>query len=180
MKNKSPYSNIQKLPALYQVFDDRFIDLLTEECEPIKEKIEQDQQIVMDELNRHVEVKDIFSANVLDEFMALKDRLDRANNFYEALAMEVESERMKVKFIQSIQKKLIELEQKKKVPVPGDIPAKPATPPKPVKRSKTLSKAQIMRGTTRIESQEDIEQFLDDLRNRLESELEVDTIITLV
>ncbi|PWA10015.1 BREX system P-loop protein BrxC [Pueribacillus theae] len=180
VKHATPYSNIQELPALYQTFDDRFIDLLSEECEPVKEKIEEDQQTVMDELNRHPEVKEIFTAHVLDQFMSLKDRLDRVNNFYEALAMEVESDRLKVRLIQDIQRKLIDLHEKKKAVVPDKGVTGPSKPLKPMKRTKTLSKAQIMRGTTRIESREDIDHFLNELRVKLESELDEDTVITLV
>lgn len=177
-----PYSRIQELPELYQVFDDRFIDLLSEECEPIKAVIEDDQQTVLDELNRQPEVKDIFLTNVLDQFRSLKDRLDRVNNFYEAIAMQTESDRLKVRLMQDIQRKIIELEEKEKAIVPEDhntTTVQPA-PPKPTRQMKTLSKAKIMRGTTKIESPEDIERFLDELREKLESELDDNTIITLV
>ena len=38
----------------------------------------------------------------------------------------------------------------------------------------------LLRGTTKIESPADIDRFLDDLREKLEAELDEDTIITLV
>lgn len=181
VRHVEPYSRIQELPALYQTFDDRFVDLLSEECEPIRKLIEEDRQAVLAELNQHPEVKDIFLQNVLDRFQSLKERLDTVNNFYEAIAMETESDRLKVRLIHDIQQKVVELEHEKAMAAtPKEEKAVEPVKPKPQKQMKTLSKTQVMRGTTRIESKEDIDRFVEDLRKKLESELDENTIITLV
>lgn len=179
--HSEPYSRIQELPELYQTFDDRFIDLLSEECEPVRKMIEEDQQAVLAELNKHPEVKDLFLQRVLDQFMSLKERLDRVNNFYEAIAMQTESDRLKVRLIHEIQQKVVQLEHEKAMAAASkqEMTAEQIKP-KPQKQMKTLSKTQVIRGTTRIESKEDIERFLEDLRKKLESELDENTIITLV
>ena len=178
VKHIRPYLNIQQLPELYQSFDERFVALLSEECAPIKLIIEEDQQIVMDELNRCPDVKEFFAVNVRNDFLSLKDRLERVNNFYEAIAMGTESDRLKVRFIQNIQRKIAEVGAVQ--PVKPDGGTMPPERIKPTKKAKTLSKMVLLRGTTKIESPADIDRFLEDLREKLEAELDEDTIITLV
>jgi DNA replication initiation complex subunit (GINS family) len=179
VKHIDPYSNIQQLPELSQSFDERFGELLSKECEPIKDIIAEDQEVVMDELDRHPDAKPIFAANIRNQFLSLKDRLDRVNNFYEAIAMQIESDRLKVRFMQDIQRKADELKLDPPAagPIGGTISPEPS---KPVKKTKTLSKMSMLRGTTKIESTEDIDRFLQDLRIKLEAELDEDTVITLV
>ncbi|CAM3140248.1 BREX system P-loop protein BrxC [Filibacter tadaridae] len=180
IRHREPYDTIQQLPDLYQSFDDRFVDLLKEECKPIKTSIEEDQHVVIEELELHPNVKSIFVENVRDQFLSLKDRLESVNNFYEAIAMQTESDRLKVRFMHAIQQKLAELSA---VPVqiePEDDSAEPVQPTKPAKKTKTISKMTMLRGTTKIESHEDIDKFLQDLRAKLEAEFDEDTIITLV
>ena len=180
IRHSNPYDTIQQLPDLYQSFDDRFVKLLIDECEPIKKNIEEDHQVVVDELEQHPVVKSTFSANVRDQFLSLKDRLERVNNFYEAIAMQTESDRLKVRFIQAIQESIAELNLESVRVDPEDDSVEPMQVEKPIKKTKTISKMAMLRGTTKIESHRDIDKFLQDLRLKLEAELDEDTILTLV
>lgn len=180
IRHNEPYDRIQQLPDLYQSFDNRFVELLKDECKPIKASIEEDHQVVMSELESHPDVTSTIAANVRDQFLSLKSRLESVNNFYEAIAMQTESDRLKVRFMQAIQRELTEFNAPPDQTETQDESTEIVQIAKFVKKTKTISKMAMLRGTTRIESHEDIDKFLQDLRLKLEAELDGNTIITLV
>ena len=59
VKHKEPYRNIHQLPGLIKEFDELFVELLEKECEPIKKVIEADYETVLEELNKHEEIKSV-------------------------------------------------------------------------------------------------------------------------
>ncbi|MGM7634990.1 BREX system P-loop protein BrxC [Bacillus sp. Hm123] len=184
VKHKEPYKNIHQLPNLINEFNDLFIELLEKECEPIKEAIEADYHIVLEELNKHEEIKNVLFNKFKTSFDRLKDRLSQVNNFYEAIAMQTESDRLKVRCIDEISHEL----ERRKPPVTSPPVTNPGTggttvvepKEKYVPKKKTLSKNTLIRGTKTIESEEDIEAFLDEIRKQLQRELEDVAVIKLV
>ncbi|RDW17507.1 BREX system P-loop protein BrxC [Oceanobacillus arenosus] len=174
-----PYDRIQELPGLYQLFDDYFVEILERECEPVKEAIEEDLQAVMTELEKEDAWKEQFAGTFRARFQTLLDRLDHVNNLYEAIAMEVESDRLKVRCIQEM------MQYRPETVTP---PVDPGTSPavqvdKPVireRKTKTLSKNRIIKGTKTFQTKQDIDKFVEELRSELLSELEEDTTINLV
>lgn len=183
VKHVHPYQNIQKLPELCQAFDERFIELLSEECEPIKTNINQDQLTVMEELEGLPGIRAELASQFREDFNNLKDRLDRVNNFFEAIAMQTESDRLKVRYIDKIQqevnKKNAQNRQEVEEEHDSDNDREIVTPLKSNK-TKTISKQDILRGTKKIENKNDIDKLLIEIREKLEEQLEEDTIITLV
>lgn len=183
VNHKEPYRNIQQLPAFIKEFDDLFIVLLEKECEPIKEIIEADYQVVLKELNKHEEVKDAFFSKFKNNFDGLKERLGRVNNFFEAIAMQTESDRLKVRCIDEISYEIARRKpkpsvEKQHVATGGTTVIEKAEVY--VQKKKTLSKNSLIRGTKTIENADDIEAFLDEIRKQLQSELEDGTVIKLV
>ncbi|OLS37724.1 BREX system P-loop protein BrxC [Bacillus sp. MRMR6] len=184
VKNSKPYDNIQKLPGLYKDFDDLFVVLLEKECEPISNMIDQDLNVVMDELSKDASIKEKFSETFRNRFIDLKNRLESVNNFYEAIAMQTESDRLKVRCIDEINN---EIAKRKKTIVTPPIhpPVGPGgttiiDPPTVYKETKTISKSTVLRGTKTIENDDDIERLLNELRLELKRELKENTIIKLV
>ena len=184
VKHSEPYDNIQKLPGLYKDFDDLFVVLLEKECEPIKKAIDQDLKTVMDELTKDSSIKDKFSEAFRQRFTDLKSRIERVNNFYEAIAMQTESDRLKVRCIDEMN---AEIASRNKpitpLPSPTTVGTGGATiiePPSGYKATKTISKSTVLRGTKTIENEDDIETLLDELRQELKRELKENTIIKLV
>ncbi|EMA6342981.1 BREX system P-loop protein BrxC [Bacillus cytotoxicus] len=185
VKHKEPYKNIHQLPGLVQEFDERFVELLEKECAPIKKVVEADYQIVLEELNKQEEIKNVFFSKFKNNFDGLKNRLDQVNNFYEAIAMQTESDRLKVRCIEEI---AAEVERRKPIVTPhapkantgtgGTTVIDPQTDYKTTK--KTLSKNTLIRGIKTIENEEDIENFLDEIRKQLQKELEDVSVIKLV
>jgi len=171
-KLQSPYSEIHKLPELIERFMKRFVDLLEEECKPIRASIEADRDITQADLGRR-SFKDKFAEKVRTEFAALLDRLSRANNIYEAIAMQTESDRMKQRFIQSL------IDEEARLAAEAAKIGEEA-PPAPVRRDKTVSMKALFSGTSRISSKQDIDRLVEEVRGKLEAQLEGDTTIYII
>ncbi len=167
-----PYPEIHKLPELIDKFMNRFGNLLEEECKPVQASIEADRDATFSDLNRRL-IKDKYSEKVRIDFNALLLRLSRVNNVYEAIAMQTESDRMKQRFIQCF------------VDEEARLAAQTAdhtddVKPKPVHRTKTVSVKALFSGTSHISSRQDIDRLLNDLRGKLEAQLEEGTTIHII
>lgn len=187
VKGKVPYSNIPKLPGLVEEFSNRFTRLLEIECEPVKRVIEIDYRKVMDELDIY-EFRDEFSDKFKKKFDDLLNRLDSANNFYEAIAMKEESDRLKMRCFDEITREADRNGVVNSSKEDSDIDLDGETtnvedgksPIYKTRITKNVSIANIFHGAKTIENKEDIEDLLNDIRKRLNDELEENTIIKLV
>jgi hypothetical protein len=171
VKLQTPYSEIHKLNELIDNFISRFGQLLETECEPIRASIKVDYEATKVDLEGY-EFKKKFAENVRKDFDALLERLSRANNIYEAIAMQTESDRMKQRFIESFIKEQIRID--------AENGKEAGLPPQPVIRTKTLSAKSLFSGTGKISSKQDIDRLLDDMRVKLEAQLEADTTIQII
>ena len=70
----NPYAEIIQLPALVAKFNDRFVQLLQEKCQPIKVQIQADYAQVNDEL-RKFELDNSFQEQIKKPFEDLLDRI---------------------------------------------------------------------------------------------------------
>jgi len=179
VNSKEPYSDIFKLPELVDKFRATFVNLLEQECAPVRKVIESDYNQVKEEMADYS-----LAGELVPKFKKgyddLLNRLDRANNFYEAMAMKEESDRLKLRYIKEI---TLEAERQKELKEGEDIHdgVPPVIPPKLKKTVHILSIANLFHGIRKnIESQADIDQVLTEIRTRLESELKDDTIIKFV
>jgi len=178
--SKEPYSEIYRLPSLVDRFALRFTELLEAECKPVRQVIENDYGKVLEELNKYE-----FKPVLIDRFKTMFDdllyRLDHANNFYEAIAMKEESDRLKLRCFDEISGEAAKRKHDE-YPVPpgkqdGQSGGKDTGK---CRKTVNVSIANILRGTRSIESEEDIDKLLNDLRERLRSELKENTVIKLV
>ncbi len=177
VKNAEPYDMIQDLPGLYQTFDDHFVILLEEECKPVKATIQRDLQAVLEALEKHEDMHRKFAGTFRARFHTLEERLGTVNNLYEAIAMEVESDRLKVRCMGELEREWNS--QKPPVVGPGPGPDIVSPPTKP-KKTKTLSKNMMIKGTKTLKSKEDVDTLIEELRTKLMNELDEDTTINLV
>ncbi|ANY65663.1 hypothetical protein BBD42_03695 [Paenibacillus sp. BIHB 4019] len=168
----SPYSEIHKLPELVEGFMARFVQLLDEECKPIRDDIEADRATTYADLERR-SFKENFSGKVRDEFSALLERLAKANNIYEAIAMRTESDRLKKRFIQSFDEEEARLAARHG----GNIKDAPLVP---LRKTKDVSLKTLISGTSHISNKGDIDKLLNELRAKLEAELDKDTTIRII
>ena len=171
-----PYSSIHKLPELVDKFNDIFAQLLEEECRPVRQVVENDYGKVKEEMEAY-DVADKFGKKFKQGYEDLLNRLDQANNFYEAIAMKEESDRLKLRYMNEITREAErqKAEQEKEKGGGGAV----APPPKK-KRTVTVSLVRILRGARNIESQADLDRLLAEIRGRLEEKMAADTILKIV
>jgi len=176
VKSPKPYSHISKLPGLIDSFNKRFVELLEEECKPVRAVIESDWQKVKDETKQY-DCKDELYDKFNKEFKGLLNRLDSCNNFYEAIAMKEESDRLKLRCFEEVKelrnKKAQEQEEKDKPPAGQEEE-------EPVITTINISIANIFHGAKIVENEEDIEELLEYLRKQLKKELKENTKLKLV
>jgi len=178
VNSKEPYGEIYKLPELIDKFSKKFAELLKEEAGPIRQVVESDKKKVLDELSSYT-FKDKYSEKFKKGFDDLIERLDRANNFYEVIAMREESDRLKLRYLDEIAK---EVEKQKFFPGESIVAESSGKVVEPSKQKKiiNISIAHILRGRRTIESKADIEKLLAEIRTRLERELDENTVIRIV
>ena len=179
VKSKEPYSQIHRLPNLIDDFITKFIELLEEECKPIRNVIESDYKTVMDELNIY-DFREKLKFEFQNKFENLLERLDSANNFYEAIAMKEESDRLKIRSFDEIEK---EKSKRKVIDTPtgpdviqDDIPENEYQ----AKKIKNISVTNILRGAKIIENKDDIDEVVEEFRKRLVEELKENTKLKLI
>lgn len=168
--SENPYSKIPQLPGLVEEFSNRFSKLLEVECKPIRKVIESDSEMVLKELSVY-EFKDELYGKFKKRFDDLIYRLDSANNFFEAIAMKEESDRLKMRSFGEIS---VEVEKRKSK---NTIET---TSVYRTKKTKNISIMNMLHGAKTIETEADIEDLLNDIRNKLKQELNEDTRIKLV
>lgn len=178
VKSPKPYNQISRLPNLINEFVSRFTILLEEECKPVRAVIESDWNKVKDELELY-DFKDELTGAFSNKFRELLDRLDSSHNFYEAIAMKEESDRLKMRCFEEIKKTALEKrkerDDEKQPDTTGEDHGSYIT-----KKTVNISIANIFHGAKTIESEEDIEELLDYLRKQLKTELKENTILKLI
>lgn len=162
-----PYLEISKLPNLMNNFRSQFVRLLEKETGPVKTVIESDRDKVMAEMEKHP-FKDELSFKFQQGFEDLLKRIESCHNFYEAIAMKEESDRLKLRCFERIEK-----ERQKSDKEPGKLRPEP-------KKVINISLANIFHGVRTLETEEDVEELLDYLRERLLKDLEENTKLKLV
>ncbi|AOY75381.1 BREX system P-loop protein BrxC [Clostridium formicaceticum] len=179
VKSKQPYSEIHRLPNLIEEFIDKFGQLLEIECKPVRSVIESDAKRVLDELELY-DFREELRSKFKTRFDNLLDRLDSANNFYEAIAMKEESDRLKIRCFDEFEK-----EKAKRKPKPEEKTPEVFHDDKPevgykVKTVKNISIANILHGVKVIETDNDIEEVVGEIRKRLKEQLNEDTKLKLI
>lgn len=175
----SPYKEIPKLSLLVERFWNRFLELLETECAPIKDIIQADGNVVMEEVEKY-HVTEELGEDFKSKYKALLDRLDTCNNFYQAVAMKEESDRLKLMCMESIEKQI-------NVPEPpitgggggGSVPVNPPKPPIPVKATKNVSYKQFFTGAKIIETEQEVDNFLAEIKKKILAEMNENTRIKL-
>ena len=175
-----PYAEIHKLPALLDEFGTKHVELIEKEAEPIKEDLENDKFKVCETLNSK-DYADKFNDKFLGLFTELNKKLETSNEVAAVKNIRYESDALKTRCLDEIaqyERKLMEEKQKEQNTGANEGVV---TTPVAIKIDKNLSLRQVTSGkTVIIETEKDIDEFLESLRVKLVRELEKDTIIKLL
>lgn len=184
MKKAVPYSDIRKMPDMLDMFTNLYGNILTEMAKPIYTAIQEARKRVIEELEGK-ECKEQFSPKVINRFEEIQQKAETCNNVATLQNIKVEADALKVRLLNEILAEEARLQAAKQPKTPSTIVAKESTtvvePPKPkTKAQKTVSIKSInTEATWRIETEEDIERYVEALKRKLKQRIEDDTILNV-
>lgn len=185
MKKPSPYNDIRNMKDMLEQFNELYGDILTEMAKPIFVVIQDARKRVITELEGK-EFKNQFSGKVTNRFKELEEKAETCNNVATLQNIKVEADALKVRLLNEIlaEEARLKAEKERRTP-PMTVADGPETiviePPKSkIKTQKTVSIKSINNETTwRIETEEDIERYVEVLKQKLKQRIEVDTILNV-
>ena len=188
VKSSKPFSQIQKLPGMCDTFINQYGALLEKEAQEMSPVVADDYKKVMDVLDEK-DFAEVFRTRFATRFEELKKKLDTSHEIAAVKNIRLESDTLKLRCLDEIADyEAAHQPVPEPQPTPDANPAtggsKPVTPPvqptKPVKKRKNISISNVAGARTySIESEQDIDEFLAQMKTKLMQELEKDTIITL-
>lgn len=181
--NKNPFGQIQNLPELIKKFIDKYGALLEKEASQMAPIVDADYKKVMAVLDTK-RFADALKTKFANAFAELKKKLETSHEISAVKNIRLESDTLKLRCLDEIEEY-----ERTHQPVPvtpptagGTDPVKPpvAPPVQPKKKRKNVSISNVAGARTySIENEQDIDNFLAEMKKKLMSELETDTIITL-
>ena len=179
IKSREPYFQISKLNNLTDNFIDKFTEILETECKPVKEKIQEDSKVVLNEIEIYP-FKDKLYSVFKTGFEEMINRIDTVNSIPEAIAMKEESERLKIRAFKEIELEKKKLKEKETSSKPKPMNAGEGTITYKTKETKTIRLSKFIGGYRTIENDRDLEELLDEIRLDLKKQLHDDKIIRLI
>jgi hypothetical protein len=181
MTNPNPYAEIIRLPVLVAQFNDRFVTLLQEKCQPIKKQIEADFTQVKEELAKY-DFSPEFREDIRKPFDTLLDKIDSANNFYKAIAMKTESEILKLRSFEKIAKATAPIAPCDPVPEPDSTKSSDAPPTvePPPKFTQHLNLSELARNAPVMTTEAEVDDFVQELGNKLKGYIRENKNVRLV
>lgn len=197
LKQDKPYKNIPQLPELRERFMERYSNILEEQSEPVRDSIKQDRSRVLEVLNTK-SYKDEKLTRYTKAFDELLDGAEKCNNISTLRSFADKAEALKLRLLNEMTEednriaqevaKRLKLEQEKRKEEAGkrgeEVKAEAfiedVKQEFKVRTTKNISiKTVAKTASWRLESSEDIEKYLDILRENLMKEIKEDTIINI-
>ena len=185
MKKSTPFGEIRKIPELLDRYTDLYSSMLTEMEKPIFASIKEARQRVIEDLDSK-ECKESFSKKVAERFDELYKKAESCNNVATLQNIKVEADALKVRLLNEIGEEEARLIAARKpitlvVPPTGGVSDPPGTYDLPkVKKQKTVSIKTInTEATWRIETEADVERYVDALKAKLKQRIQDDIILNV-
>ena len=167
---KNPYGQIYKLPALNEKFGNKYAESLEIMAKPIYAAIADARTRVIKELNGK-KCENSLKPGIMAQFDALQKKAEECNNVAHLQNIKVEADTMKVRLLNKIA-----AEEAKLNPIVDPVDNTPIK--EPIKKQKTISIKTINTATTwQLETEEDVDKYLKELRSKLIGKLEENTVI---
>lgn len=187
LRKEAPYGDIPKLPELLDRFSELYAGLLEEMVVPVKAAIDDARERVFEVLETK-EYKDQFMSRFLMLFKEISEKAETCNNVATLQNIKIEADALKVRLLNELARKdeLIALdrvkEEQSKLVVDqseGQTIPKPALEPKLKKRKNISIKSVSLSASWQIESPQDVEKYVAELKQRILKELEENTIVNI-
>ena len=189
VQEAEPYQDIPKLPELREKFMGAYMQVLHVQEAPVYSSIDEAKNRVMEILSGK-DYKSQMEEYYLKQFAEIREEASHCNNVSRLRGYADRAEALKLRILNDMDnldaeiahKKAAEEERiRKEAEKNGEKPVAPVAPikPKPKKKKNIAIKSVTMTSSWRIESEDDIEKYLETLRRNLEKQLEKDTIVNV-
>lgn len=186
VSSKIPFGQIQRLPEMCNKFVDQYGALLEKEAADMRPILADDEKKVLDMLETK-EFADNFRTRFKKAFADLRKKLDTSHEIAAVKNMKLESDTLKLRCLDEIADyEAAHQMQQETVEEPiieagTDASALTVTPPVvKKKRRKNVSISNVAGARTyTLESEDDVNRFTDELKQKLVEQLDGDTIIIL-
>ena len=174
LKKDMPYSDIPKLPDLLSQFRDAYMAVLTQMEAPILKAIEDAKDRVFEVLNSKV-YKDEVKDRYLKLFREIHDKATTCNNVATLQNVKIEADALKVRLLNEMAKKDEKVAEETEEYGDNGNGQKP-----PAKKHKSISIKNVsLTSSWQIESAQDLDKYISELRQQIMKELDQDTIINI-
>jgi len=185
VKDSKPFGKIQRLPELNKRFEELHMGLLEKEA-TIMDPLVHDDFLKVKEVLDTKPFAEVLRPRINQRFDEIWEKLRTSSDIAAIKNIKLESDTLKIKCLDEIDE-YERAHQPAPEPsvapvVPGKEPIEPIPAPTKVKtkRRKNVSISNVAGARTySIETEQDIDKFLSEMKQKLMNELEEDTIITL-
>ena len=197
VRQDKPYTNIPKLPELRNQFIDAYRKVMEVEEVPVLDSIDQSRQRVLEVLNTK-EYAALKKENYLSQFAEIRKGAESCNNVSALRSFADKAEALKIRLMNEMDnmdrqiaerkqadeiRRIEEEARKQGAAVSAEEVAKSIAEQKKqykVRKTKNVSiKKMIGTSSWRLENTDDIDKYIKELRNKLVSQLDEDTIVNI-
>ena len=172
LKAEEPYSSIHELPTLRSDLISILVDMYEKKSAPIIEMANKTIEYIENELNNSGINSEEFGKDYIDNCKGIIDSLQHSNELKDIYAQETRLGQMKDSFIIALDKKKYEMSKPKDDNTKSDEPVM-------AKTRKIVRTDMLMNRSYEINSKEDIDKYIEELRNKLMEELEENNNLTI-
>ena len=172
LKSEEPYSSIHELPTLRSELISILVDMYEKKSAPIIEMANKTIEYIQNELDNAGINPDDFGKGYIDNCKGIIDSLQHSNELKDIYAQETRLGQMKDSFIIALEKKKYEMSKPKDDNTKSDEPVI-------IKIRKIVRTDMLMNRSYEINSKEDIDKYIEELRNKLIKELEENSNLTI-
>ena len=193
IRKDKPFADIPKLPELLKEFSDVYMNILDEQLAPVLDSVKESQKRVFEVLNTK-EYKEQKNSSYFALFMEIEDAAKACTNVSVLRSYADRAEALKIRLLNEMDKMDADIAMRKAEEMRKALEAQAAQNgtvdkerievevKKEVKVKKTKNvpvKSMTKTASWRIESKEDVDRYVEELRIRLMNELEADTIVNI-
>ena len=177
VRQDKPYASIPRLPELRDKFTDLYNAVLEEESVPVLSSIEGDLVRVLQVLQGKPYAAQ-YEANYRAQFAEIKSGAERCNNVSRLRSYKDKAEALKLRLLNEMDARDASLAAQKETEQEAHEEAPPA--PQKVRKIKNVSIKKVTGSSSwRIESKEDVERCVKEMREALLAQLDEDTIVNI-
>lgn len=186
INKESPYSDIPKLPELLERFVSAYQKVLDSMEAPVIAAIDDAKNRVFNELNSK-DYKEEFNSRYYKLFQELYDKVQSCNNVATLQNVKIEADALKVRLLNEIAKKDEQIAfDKAKAAAEStneykkDDPDQTISKPPKIKKHRSISiKTVNLANSWQIETEQDVDKYLADLKVRIINEIDKDTVLNI-